>query len=114
MGGPAHNLDLLVPLLRVEVSKPLQGLGCGLHARAARHPSLPRFLFGTRRNDPVDNPTICAYRVLMDMTARSVWLVRRAFSTQPKQNFASTHVHALSIVLVIKREHAMLVCTFKS
>src|SRR5215831_4912835 len=27
MGGPAHHLDLLVPLLRVEVSKLIQGLG---------------------------------------------------------------------------------------
>src|SRR5262245_14200848 len=102
MGGPAHNLDLLVPLLRVEVSKPLQGLGCGLHARAACHPSLLRSLFGTRRKDPVDNPTIRAYRVLMDMAARSAWLVRLAFSAQPKQNFASTHVHVLSFVQAMK------------
>jgi len=38
----------------------------------------------------------------MDMAARSVGLVRRAFSAQPKQNFASTHVHVLSFVLVMK------------
>src|SRR5262245_1633594 len=102
MGGPAHNLDLPVPLLCVEVSKLLQGLGCGLHGRAACHPALLGRFFGTRRKNPVDNATIRAYRVLMDMAARSAWLVRRVFSTQPKQNFASTDVHVVSFMLVMK------------
>src|SRR5262245_21035184 len=40
--------------------------------------------------------------------------VRRAFSAQPKQNLASTHVHVVSFVLVMKESMRLPVSVFKS